>query len=67
MTGRKLSLKEIGIVKRNDSIINSKIKRGEYLPSDNIIRTQHVVCGCGEEGCIFVSHTKRKDDEHDNQ
>jgi hypothetical protein len=59
MSGRQLSLKEMGIIKRNDSIINSKIKRREYIPDHNIVKEQHVVCGCGSEGCIFVSLTKK--------
>jgi len=52
--GRKLSIKEMNIIKHDDAVRNAKKNRGE-IDYSNVLREQHVVCGCGEEGCVFVS------------
>lgn len=54
MAGRWLTPKDMAAAKRNEVIWNSRIKRG-LLDLTQIARMQHVVCGCGEEGCIFIS------------
>ena len=61
MAGRRLSLREMGIIKRDDSILNSAIKRGEYTPKPEHVRTSHVVCGCGATGCVFITGYTKED------
>lgn len=55
MSGRRLSIHEMNMVRHSDEVTNSMIKRGVYTPKENV-RSQHVVCGCGAEGCVFVSY-----------
>ena len=60
--GRFLTKQDMAIVKRKDAIRNSMVKRGEIDESDKV-RFQHVVCGCGAVGCVFIS--ARKGSEYD--
>lgn len=52
--GRFLSQKDISAAKYETEVYNARVKRGE-INADEISRTQHVVCGCGAEGCIFMT------------
>lgn len=54
MSGRYMSKLDIAAAKHREEIFNSMIKRGEIDPSTHI-RTAYVVCGCGEEGCGFIT------------
>lgn len=54
MSGRRLSLKEMNMVRHEQEIWNAMIKRGEIDPT-KFVREQWVVCGCGAEGCGFVT------------
>lgn len=56
-TGKFLSRKEIAMARYEQEVFNARVKRGE-INAEEISRTQHVVCGCGAEGCIFISCTK---------
>lgn len=44
-------------------IFNSALKRGKIKKSEDILRLHHVLCGCGAEGCIFISVMRKKLDE----
>lgn len=61
--GRFLTQRDMAIIKLDDSIRNSKIKRGE-IDTSNTAREQHVVCGCGAVGCVFVA--TRRGSQYDN-
>lgn len=56
--GRFLSCKDMSAAKHAMEIHNARIRRGEINKSD-IKCEQHVVCGCGAEGCVFVSSSKK--------
>ena len=44
--------KDLSSAIRAQNILNSKVKRGEIeVPA----HTAYVVCGCGEEGCGFIT------------
>jgi hypothetical protein len=60
MSGRRLSPVDIAAARHETEVYNSRLKRGEIADADNIVRTLHVVCGCGAEGCIFIS--KQRED-----
>ena len=53
--GRFLSQKDMSSAKFAMEVFNSAIKRGDIKEADKIVRLHHVVCGCGAEGCIFIS------------
>lgn len=63
--GRFLSAVDMASAKRESEIFNSRLKRGGVKHPETIKRSLHVVCGCGAEGCIFISHDRR--DEQGNQ
>jgi hypothetical protein len=42
-------------------IYNSALKRGEIENADSIVREHFVICGCGAEGCGFVSVISKDD------
>lgn len=46
--------RDMAIIKLNESIYNSRVKRGEIKKPNYI-----TVCGCGMEGCFI--HTHRED------
>jgi hypothetical protein len=50
--GHRLTGREIGMIRHADAVRNSQIRRG--LIEDRAC-TQHVQCGCGAPGCVFVS------------
>lgn len=52
--GKRLSLKEINAARHEQEVFNSMIKRGEVDPT-TFVRTHYVVCGCGAEGCGFIT------------
>lgn len=53
--GRRLSLKEMNMVKHDEEVRQSRINRGEIEEKEGG-RHNIVVCGCGAEGCTFHSH-----------
>jgi hypothetical protein len=58
--GRRLTPIDISAAKFEQEVFNSRIKRGEVDPG-TFVRTQYVVCGCGVEGCGFISLWKKTD------
>jgi len=50
--GRRLSLKEMNIIKHDDAVRNAQINRGEINPRGG--REFHAVCGCGAPGCVGI-------------
>ena len=54
MSGRFLSKLDIHEARREQEIVNSMIKRGE-IDTTKSVRTHYVVCGCGVEGCGFIT------------
>lgn len=55
-----MTKKDIASAIRAQNIFNSRVKRGE-IDVKNILSTRYVVCGCGEEGCGFLSVVKKDD------
>lgn len=53
-------------IRHTMEVYNSALKRGEIENADNIVREKFVICGCGAEGCGFVS-VVRKTDESSQQ
>lgn len=51
---RWMTPKDLSTAVRAQNILNSKIKRGE-VDETGYKNTTYVVCGCGEEGCGFIS------------
>lgn len=66
MSGRRLSANDIASAKHEEEIFNSMLKRGEIRSPDKITKTMHVVCGCGNEGCIFLCHIRNESEEERN-
>jgi hypothetical protein len=60
MINRWMTKKDIASAIRAQNIFNSRVKRGE-IDVKNILSTRYVVCGCGEEGCGFLSVVKKDD------
>lgn len=60
MTNRWMTKKDIASAIQAQNIFNSRVKRGE-IDVKNILSTRYVVCGCGEEGCGFLSVVKKDD------
>lgn len=58
--GKRLSLKEINIARHEQEIFNSRVNRGVIDPT-KFVRTQYVVCGCGAEGCGFITRWMKSD------
>ena len=52
--GKFLSLKEINIARYEQEVWNSMFNRGE-IDATEFVRTHYVVCGCGAEGCGFIT------------
>jgi len=48
--------KDLSAAVRAQNILNSRVKRGEIEQPANY---SHIVCGCGEEGCIFIRCIKK--------
>jgi hypothetical protein len=55
MSGRRLSQKDMAAARHTTEVFNSLRNRGEIKDADKIVRERHIVCGCGAEGCIFIS------------
>ena len=54
MSGRFMSRRDLHEARREQEIWNSMLKRGEIDPT-KFVRTAYVVCGCGAEGCGFIT------------
>lgn len=57
--GRRLTPKDISAARFEQEVWNSMVKRGEIDPTLGV-REQYVVCGCGVEGCGFISRLKKE-------
>jgi len=65
--GRFLSQKEMSNARHTQEVFNSMLKRGEVYNADKIVREHMVVCGCGVEGCMFVSLVRTETEEQKKQ
>lgn len=54
MSGKFISPKALSAARHEQEIWDSMLKRGRIDPS-KFVRTQYVVCGCGFEGCGFIT------------
>lgn len=54
MSGRFMTKIDIAAARREQEIFNSMVKRGE-IDTSQFKRTAYVVCGCGVEGCGFIT------------
>ena len=55
-----MTKKDIASAIRAQNVFNSLVKRGE-VDVKNILSTRYVVCGCGEEGCGFISVDRKNE------
>lgn len=62
MSYRWLTSKDLSAAVRAQNIFNSRVKRGE-IDMEDIASTRYVVCGCGEEGCGFMSILRRNQND----
>lgn len=53
--GRRLSVKEMNMIRHTEEVYNSRVKRG-MITEERGGRHAIVVCGCGVKGCAFHSH-----------
>ena len=53
-----MTKKDIASAIRAQNVFNSMVKRGE-INTEHVLQTRYVVCGCGEEGCGFMSVIKK--------
>ena len=60
MNKRWLTKKDMHEARREFEIFNSRLKRGDVASPHNIKQQRHVVCGCGVEGCIFISTVREQ-------
>lgn len=65
--GRFLSQKEMSNARYTQEVFNSMLKRGEVYNADNIVQERMIVCGCGVEGCMFVSLVRNETEEQRKQ
>ena len=58
--GRRLNQVDMAAARYVTEVDNSRRKPHRNLVSnpETIVRTHHVVCGCGAIGCIFISHQR---------
>lgn len=54
MSGKFMSPKDLSAARHEQEVWNSMLKRGLIDPS-RFVRTHYVVCGCGREGCGFIT------------
>lgn len=54
MSGKFMTKRDLHEARREQEIWNSMLKRGLIDPSE-FVRTAYVVCGCGAEGCGFIT------------
>jgi hypothetical protein len=59
MSYRWMTPKDLSSAIRAQNILNSRVKRGEIEAPTH---TAYVVCGCGEEGCGFITCIKTPDE-----
>jgi hypothetical protein len=52
--GRWLTKVDVASFIEHQNVFNSQIKRGE-ISRKGILSEHYVVCGCGVEGCGFIS------------
>jgi hypothetical protein len=57
MSYRWMTPKDLSAAIRAQNILNSRVKRGEI---EQPTKYSYVVCGCGEEGCGFISCVKNE-------
>ncbi len=50
------------LIRHDMDIYNSALKRGLIERTDEIVREHFVICGCGAEGCGFISVIRRGDE-----
>lgn len=50
--GRRLSIKEMNMLRHDEEVYNAKVKRGEIVEKKGGRHMIHV-CGCGAPGCAF--------------
>lgn len=62
---RFLNQEDLNAARRVWEIHNSRIKRGE-IDDTKIVRTDHVKCGCGAPGCVFISIKGTESDKTDS-
>jgi hypothetical protein len=62
MTGKLLKPDDLIEHKRQMQRFNSRLKRGEIENPEEIVRIQQVTCGCGADGCCFISVTRKDKD-----
>lgn len=55
--GRRLSIKEMNMLRHEEEVYNSRVKRG-LITEKKGGRHMIVVCGCGVEGCAFHSQSE---------
>ena len=58
--GRRMTGKDLAAAKFEQEVWNSMVKRGEIDESLGV-RTHYVVCGCGVEGCGFITRWLKTD------
>jgi len=56
MSYRWMTPKDLSAAIRAQNILNSRVKRGEI---EQPTKYSYVMCGCGEEGCGFISCVKK--------
>ena len=61
MSGRFLSKVDMAEAKFALEMFELAVKRGEILEPEDISRLYHVVCGCGQEGCIFIRASRNEE------
>ena len=61
--GKYLTPRDMAAAVREHEIFNSMVKRGMIKLSESV-RTHYVVCGCGAEGCGFITRWMKKDPWH---
>lgn len=52
----------MSVARFESEILDSQIKRGEVDP-ETFTRTAHVACGCGAEGCMFITRWKKEENK----
>ena len=57
--GKFLTQKEVNIARHEQEVWNSMLKRGLIDPTQ-FVRTGYVVCGCGTEGCGFITQWRKR-------
>jgi len=61
MSYRWMTPKDLSATVRAQNILNSRVKRGE-IDASKVNHTYYVVCGCGVEGCGFITCIQKDND-----